>query len=127
MEYNSKCCAEFKKREKLAARQDILATGIVMLRNYLVMLEHLLCSLVAFCYAFGCNLLESSIAIYVVYHAVNPDSRLLTNSATRRNSATNADGRGAASFQWCCVQVVRGRVSGLPANDLVGRASLGLW
>lgn len=35
--------------------------------------EHRLYSLVAFCYAFGSNVLESSIAIYVMYHAVNLD------------------------------------------------------
>ena len=42
-----------------------------------MMPEHLLYPLVAFCYAFGCNLLESSIAIYVMYHDVNPDSDFL--------------------------------------------------
>lgn len=71
MECNEKCCAAFKKQ--LTAGQDILATGSVILRHYLVMLEHLLYPLVAFCNVFGYNLLESSIAIYGMYHAVNPD------------------------------------------------------
>lgn len=40
------------------------------------MAEHLLYPLV-FCSAFDRNLLESCIAIYVMYHAVNPDSDFL--------------------------------------------------
>lgn len=70
VECKEKCCAAFTKQ--LTAGQDILATGSVILRNYLVMPEHLLYPLVAFCSAFDFNLLEPSTAIYGMYHAVNP-------------------------------------------------------
>lgn len=76
-----------------------MATKSVILRNYLVMPEHLLYSLFAFCYAFGCNLLESSIAIYVMYCAVNPDSNFLLILFQEKHSVTNVGQVGTASFQ----------------------------
>jgi len=59
VQYNYKCCAEFKREKKLTARQDILDTESVIVRSYFVMPEHLLYALVAFWYAFDCNLLET--------------------------------------------------------------------
>lgn len=52
----------------------------------------------AFFYAVGCSLLVSSTAIYVVDHAVNSGSRLVTLSAARGDHVTSADRRGEAYF-----------------------------